>query len=459
MKNRLNILQVSTADRGGGAEKVAWDLFRSYPAYGHGSWLAVRTKKTDHPNVIPLASDASRSAWARFWLSIREKQQNVYWKSRLTLIAEPIRRLKMRQGVEDFQHPASWQLLDLIHEPVDVIHCHNLHVDYFDPRALQALSRRKPVILSVHDEWLMTGHCAFTNDCDRWKIGCGICPDLQIYPAIARDATAHNWRRKKNVFANSRVYISAPCHWLLDEIQQSLVASAIVQSRVIPYGVDLSDFHPSDRWAVRARLGIPDEAKVLLFVANGIKRNPFKDYETIRAAVARLSERIPSQEVMLITLGEDMQAEQIGSITTRFLPYETDVRVVASYFQAADLCLHAAKADTFPNVVLESLACGTPVIATAVGGIPEQIKGLGDSDITMSMRRSFGADEATGVLVNRGDAEAMACAIERLLKNESLRCRLAENAANDARQRFDLTREVMDYLDWYRELVDEHAAR
>jgi glycosyltransferase involved in cell wall biosynthesis len=70
-----------------------------------------------------------------------------------------------------------------------------------------------------------------------------------------------------------------------------------------------------------------------------------------------------------------------------------------------------------------------------------------------------GVDEATGVLVNPGDAEAMACAIERLLEDESLRCRLAENAANDAQQRFDLKREVMEYLDWYREVVEDNVAR
>ena len=194
---------------------------------------------------------------------------------------------------------------------------------------------------------------------------------------------------------------------------------AIVESRIIPYGIDLSNFHPGDRRAVRAKLGIPDGAKVLLFAANGVRRNPFKDYETMRAAVAQVSERMPSQDVLFITLGEDIQGEQIGNISMRFVPYETDIRVVANYFQAADLYLHAAKADTFPNVVLESLACGTPVIATAVGGIPEQIKRLGDSDIAMSIRQSFGVDEATGVLVKPADAEAMACAIERLLKNET----------------------------------------
>ena len=454
MKNRLNILQVSTADRGGGAEQVAWNLFRAYPEYGHGSWLAVRTKKTDHPNVIPLASDVFRSGWARFWLSLREKQQDAYWMDRLALIAEPTRFLKIRQGVEDFEYPATWQLLDLIPEPPDVVHCHNLHTAYFDLRTLSALSRRVPVILTVHDEWLLTGHCAYTLECDRWKTGCGMCPDLQIYPAISRDATAYNWRRKKNIFADSRLYISAPCHWLLEEMQQSMVASGIVESRIIPYGIDLSNFHPSDRRAVRAKLGIPDGAKVLLFAANGVRRNPFKDYETIRAAVAQVSERMPSQDVLFIALGEDLPGEQIGNISVRFVPYETDIGVVANYFQAADLYVHAAKADTFPNAVLEALACGTPVIATAVGGIPEQVKSLGNSDIAMSNWQSFGVDEATGVLVKPADAGAMACAIERLLKNGNLRCRLAENAANDARQRFDQKREVMEYLDWYQEIED-----
>ena len=104
--------------------------------------------------------------------------------------------------------------------------------------------------------------------------------------------------------------------------------------------------------------------------------------------------------------------------------------------------------------MLEALACGTPVIATAVGGIPEQIKSLGNSDITISNRHSFGVEEATGVLVKPADTEAMACAIERLLKNRNLRYRLAENAANDARQRFDQKREVMEYLDWYQEIED-----
>src|SRR5690242_19728778 len=101
-KNTLKILQVSTADRGGGAEKVAWDLFRAYSDYGHESWLAVGTKKTDDPQVLSLRSDDYRSAWARFWLSLREGHENGLLTDRLEWIGEPIRKLKIRQGLEDF---------------------------------------------------------------------------------------------------------------------------------------------------------------------------------------------------------------------------------------------------------------------------------------------------------------------------------------------------------------------
>jgi glycosyltransferase involved in cell wall biosynthesis len=125
---------------------------------------------------------------------------------------------------------------------------------------------------------------------------------------------------------------------------------------------------------------------------------------------------------------------------------------VASYFQAADLYVHAAKADTFPKVILEALSCGVPVVATAVGGIPEQIKGLRDcADLGPKWNRCE-SNEATGVLVPCDDSNAMTVAIERLLKDKSLRSTLGNNAAQDARRRFDLKREAETYLDWYEQL-------
>jgi glycosyltransferase involved in cell wall biosynthesis len=450
----MNILQVSTADIGGGAEKIAWDLFKAYRAEGHQSWLAVGTKKTDDANVLHLDNDSYRNGWARLWLNIRNKQKNDYLMDRAHWVGEPMRKWEIRQGREDFEYPAAWQLLNLLPQRPDVIHCHNLHTGYFDLRALSMLSRHLPVILTVHDQWLLTGHCAYTLECRRWEKGCGDCPDLEIYPAISRDATGYNWRRKKEIFERSQLHISAPCHWLLEDVKRSILGRSVIENRVIPYGLDFKYFHPGDRGVARSRLGIPDDVNVLLFSANGVRRNPFKDYETLRAAVGQASERLAPRSLLFIALGADSSTEQVGHAQIRFVPYEADTEVVASYIRAADLYVHAAKADTFPNAVLEALACGTPVVATAVGGIPEQVKGWRDAE-ELSKYNRFDAYAATGILVPSGDSSAMAVGIERLLTDDCLRRRLGENAAQDARQRFDLKRQTAEYLDWYAKLVQE----
>jgi glycosyltransferase involved in cell wall biosynthesis len=132
---------------------------------------------------------------------------------------------------------------------------------------------------------------------------------------------------------------------------------------------------------------------------------------------------------------------------------------VARFYQAADLYVHAARADTFPRVVLEALACGTPVIATAVGGIPEQIRGLRCETSQDAHLNTYGADEATGVLIAKGDVRAMALAIERILKNDPLRYRMGDNAGKDAEERFNLQRQTDQYLELYRELLKNQHER
>ena len=71
----------------------------------------------------------------------------------------------------------------------DVIHIHNTHGGFLNLWAVSELSRVKPVIWTLHDEWAYTGHCACTLGCDRWRFGCGDCPDLTIYPAVSWDST------------------------------------------------------------------------------------------------------------------------------------------------------------------------------------------------------------------------------------------------------------------------------
>lgn len=142
--------------------------------------------------------------------------------------------------------------------------------------------------------------------------------------------------------------------------------------------------------------------------------------------------------MFLLLLGKKRPGERlVDTDRIRFVGYLKDPVQVAKFYQAADIYLHAAKAETFPNAVLEALACGTPVVATAVGGIPEQVE-----------------DGVTGFLVPQGNAEVMASRIEQLLSDDELRREMGIQAAKSARSRFSLEQQVNDYLNWYKEILE-----
>jgi glycosyltransferase involved in cell wall biosynthesis len=448
-KTSLRILQVSTSDIGGGAEKIAWDMLQIHRASAVESWLAVGSKFGTDPYVIQIPLSPSSppfNLWAFPWFATGDVVSPWVGRVRgmerlrnlLRMTAQPSAFLQIQQGHEDFFFPGTSRLLDLTPEKPDILHCHNLHGGFFDLRVLPWISQRVPTILTLHDAWLLSGHCAHSFDCERWKTGCGLCPDLTIPPAIKHDATAYNWKQKKDIYAGSRLYIATPSQWLMRKVEQSILASAIVEARVIPNGVDIETFHPGDKQSARNELGIPQSARVLLFVGSTTRSNPWKDFKTLEAAVRQVAECLPNEKVILICLGEEKQPEHIGKAEVQFLGFKNHPEDVARFYQAADLYLHATKADTFPNTVLEALACGTPVVATAVGGIPEQIR-----------------DGETGFLVPVADTDSMAKQTLTLLINDAMRHQFGLEASHDARERFNLAHQAGAYLEWYSAISDD----
>jgi glycosyltransferase involved in cell wall biosynthesis len=443
----FGILQVTTHDIIGGAGRIAWNLFQSYRARGYGSWLAVGEKLGDDPDVVPIPSHQRHRGWPRFWWDVETRFQSLepkfpaatVFRDVAHAVAEPAKALNRYRGIEEFGFPGTGEVLASMRDRADVVHCHNLHGGFFDLRVLPRLSQQVPVVLTLHDAWLLSGHCAHSFDCERWKTGCGHCPDLTIDPAIRRDATAHNWRLKREIFKESQLYVATPSRWLMHKVEQSMLATAVKEAQVIPNGVDLSVFRPGDQKAARAALGIRSEARVILSAAYALRRNIWKDYHTLRQAVALTAERLDGQDVVFLALGEeDGGPDRIGPAEVHGIPHQTDPAAVARCYQAADAYVHAARADTFPTTVLEALACGTPVVATGVGGIPEQVE-----------------DARTGFLVPSRDPKALADRLTHLLSDGSLRQRMAQRAVETARREFDLDRQVDAYLGWYHELVNE----
>jgi glycosyltransferase involved in cell wall biosynthesis len=458
----LNILQVATFDIAGGAERIAMNLLSEYRRRGHRAKLAVGRRRGNDPDVFELSHDARRSRWARRWLQIENHAAAKIGKKRgagrmqslAKWIAQPSRQYHIAQGREDFDFPATADLLQIPNPksqistpkassfishpsslfPPPILHCHNLHGGYFDLRQLPRLSHAHSLILTLHDMWLLTGHCAHSLACDRWAAGCGHCPDLSIYPAISRDATAFNWNRKRDLFAQCRLHIATPSRWLMEKVERSMLWPGVVDAKVIPNGVDRSIFKPGPQAPARAALNFPQDARILLFAAAGIRSNAFKDYQTLRQTIARVAARTATPLIFL-ALGEEAPDEAIGSAQVRFIPFEADPSRVALYYQAADLYLHAARADTFPNSILEALSCARPVVAKPDVAIPEQID-----------------HGQTGLLIPPADAPAMADAILRLLNDPPLCRAMSDRAATRAARHFDLQQQADTYVNWDRQI-------
>jgi len=421
----MRILHVNSSDLGGGAERIAAQLCIDARAAGHEARLVVGRKLGDDAEVTAMADALAGGAWRRLWLG--------KGTGRLVRgIADPLRVLDRALGREDFRFPATRTLGEGVDSPPDILHLHNLHGGYFDLRELPRLCRRQPTFITMHDPWLLTGHCAHPFECGRWEHGCGECPDLEVYPAIRRDATAGNWSRKAAIYRDSRLNVATPSQWLMDRVQRSMLRPGIAEARVIPNGIDLEVFHPVDRNRARAESGFERDDLVVLFAAKALQRNRYRDHHTLRAAIERVAARWPGRPLTFVALGQRSAADETVQARIRFVPFQSDPQAVARHYRAADLFVHATRADTYPNVVLEAGACGTPVVASRVGGIPEQI-----------------VQGRTGELVPVSDDESLAAAITELLGDASRRRSLGERAVDEARRRFDAKKMVSEYLEWY----------
>ena len=451
---RLAIVSVSTADVGGGAERVARELHESYAVAGEDAWLAVGARHADDPRSVALPNLERRSGWTRAWTSMADAMPSRGASFHIAralrgVVADPLRWATRRSGREDFDFPGTSALMNLGGRTPDAFHMHNLHGDFFDLRELPRLTARAPTILTLHDSWLLSGHCAHSFDCGRWETGCGKCPALWIYPAVPRDATAFNWRRKRDIFSRSRVHVGVPCRWLAEKVRRSILMPALGDLRVIPFGVDLDVFQPADTATVRGELGLDPLRPVILVFANALRERTWKDSEAFRGALERLN--ADAAGAQWIAFGEGGPDIHVGAVRLRRVAPESDARKFARWYQAADFYVHPARADTFPLVVLEALACGTPVIGSDVGGVGEQIV---SASFTAGARADAGRDEANGTIVAPGDPDALARAINAMIALEPTeRAALAANAARTARVKFDRRRHQREYLDWIRELA------
>jgi glycosyltransferase involved in cell wall biosynthesis len=202
------------------------------------------------------------------------------------------------------------------------------------------------------------------------------------------------------------------------------LGAAPERSETVPYGVDADRFRPNReaRARLRGQLGVGDE-DALLFTAGRFVRK--KGFEYLIDAVARLAPRWPALRLVVGGAGDlerELRDRAAGAhVADRVLfPGVLSQDTVAEYLAAADLAVvpsvrdPSGNVDGLPNVVMEALASGTPLVATTAGGI-----------------RAVAHDDVNAALVAERDVEGLARAIERLLDAPGTRARLGARARED----------------------------
>jgi len=446
-KRKLRILQVTSAVEGGGGEQISLRLHRAFRRLGHRSMLfAGQLKNFSEEDVFQIPGRWDISARAR---SVRTVYQSVLaltggrGSSRLfpffEALAFPRVGWDLWRGHEDYTQPGSRQLLALAPEPPDAVLLHNLHArwnrreGFFDLDFLPDLSRQVPVILFPQDPWLATGHCAHPITCRRWRIGCGKCPDLKIYPSIRRDATAWNFRRKRKIYSRSRLYLAAPSQWLLTMFEEASIP--LEGKRVFRNSVDTSLFKPGGRRAARAARRLDPDRRIILISGNHLKVNPWKGYGWILETAERMSRMKELPPVDFLCVGDEGEVAAFDGVRIVFAGLVKDPGRMPDWYRAADVYFHPSRADTAPYSVLEAMSTGLPVVATAVGGIPEQVE-----------------DGRTGYLTAPGDSEAMAARLAALLTKPQKAAAMGKRARTRAVRLFDLKRQTDEFIDWMQEL-------
>lgn len=254
----------------------------------------------------------------------------------------------------------------------DIIHLHNIHGYYINVEILFDYLKNfgKKILWTLHDCWSFTGHCVYFDyvRCDKWKNGCGHCPQKSEYPArIGLDMSKRNYKKKKKIFTGVKnLILVTPSQWLADLIQNSYLKEYPVC--VVHNGVDTTIFKPT-KSNIKEKYNCQNKKIILGVAAVWDKRKGLDTFLKLS------SELDSSYQIILVGL----KKKQIKTLPHNIIGIEhTDsLKELAELYTVADVFLNPTLEDNYPTTNIEAIACGTPVITYATGGSPESAKMFG----------------------------------------------------------------------------------
>ncbi|TKB91441.1 MAG: glycosyltransferase, partial [Nitrospira sp.] len=315
--------------------------------------------------------------------------------------------------------------------PCDIINLHWIarYVDY--KTFFSTVPKKIPVVWRIADMNPITGGCHYDEGCGKYLAGCGSCP--QLGSDDPQDLSRQVWTRKEAIFGGiepHRLHFVALNRWMASNLAQHPFLNRFPVT-IIPNGLDTDIFFPQDRKVAREVLGLPQDATIVLFVASTVQIR-YKGFLPLIEALSGLKERC---NLLLVSVGAKAQFKLGIPIPHRNLGSINDDRLLALTYNAADLFVVPSLQDNSPNTVLESMACGIPVVGFETGGVPDMVR-----------------HGVTGLLAPCNDVTALRAAIEDLIRKPSKREEMGINSRRVALHEYSLAVQARRYSELYQSL-------
>ncbi|SRR5579884_61955 len=420
----MRILHLTGYNAGDGVSIAVQRLHRGLLGLGHESMVLVGAARTPE-----------RSPGMTVFAPPMDLRSRVRRKIRTLHIARALHRHRRPPGYELFSDDRSPYGADILGQlpACDIIDVHAmLHfVDFRD--FFTTIPRRIPVVRTLHDMTFFTGGCHYDFNCGKYTASCGACP--QLGSRDQDDLSRQIWRRKHSalrVVPPGRLHLVAMSRWLAEQAQRSSLLRGFPVT-VIPPGVDTEIFCPRDKGKARETLGIPQDAGVVLFVAEPLTRR-IKGFALLAEA---LRECDPAGRLVLVSAGSGAPPAEVAIPHMR-LGHIGNPRLLSLVYSAADVFVMPSLQEAFGKTAIEAMACGTPVVAFGVGGLLDIVR-----------------PGVSGLLVPPHDVAALGVAIRDLLHDRARRADMGASARRLVVAEYSVALQLQRHVALYERVLAE----